>query len=230
MSRGRGGAAGGWGPDSPPRHLSCTPGVPAAPCSPVGEGQGRGPPARRPQRTVPAPLVRSRPQVPVIGAKSRGHRGPGGSGPPETTALGCAPPEPGRPRGWLSQPTHGHTHPARHLHLVVWSHVEKQLGPLDLKCKGGGRGSKDDLLALGHVDVQQGPTGLCVLLDFEDGLVHRADWEVGGGQSAPPSPHPPPSPTATAPVYPGLGPRPGAAAAAAGPKRPKPPSRAAGRS
>lgn len=52
---------------------------------------------------------------------------------------------------------------------------------------------------------------------------------MGGGRSAPPSPRPPPGPTATAPAYPGPGPRP-AAAAAAGPKRPKPPSRAAGRS
>lgn len=126
--------------------------------------------------------------LPALGPKRGqslpgGHRSPGTPGTP-LSGEGCGWPRrswegepPGSPRGCPAQ--------ACRLYLVVGSDVEKQLSPLDPKRVGGGRRSEGHLLARRDIDVRQGPARIRVLLDFEDGVAHRADWRVGEGGSVP---------------------------------------------
>ena len=177
------------------------PGWVQRPSGPIGFPQGSPQPSLGPKRPPGDTETYRSPEGPSLG----GMRVP-------TRPLGG--PLPRRPQGPHQ--------PRLHQYLVVRSYVEKELSPLDAKGKESGRGSEGHLLVLGDIDVQQGRAESRVLLDLEEGLVHRADWKWTEGQ-CPPAPvaaQPRPQPRCR-PQYPGPGlwPRAAGAAGARSPSR-----------
>lgn len=204
------------GEDSEVKGAGACPGSLLSVLSPEGI---RGPGSFVPQGPHP-PQASPQPSLGALegSVPSEGHRAlrtPGQTQdqrPPESPPLGrrvgvCLGPmgnQPPRPPAWA------HPTGVCQLHLIIRSHVEKQLVPLDPKREGSGRGCEGHLLALGDVYSHQGSAEIRVLLDFKEVLGHRADWKVGEEGLVAPRPLPATQSHLPQPHrYPGPGPGPG---------------------